>query len=240
MGLLLNNTYDANNNRVIQCSSGGDFSKYTGATYDPPNSVSPGGCIILQDVGPTVGLTGLGAGTIKMIGPDGLEVTLQNTLGIAGAYNATLQTIPQNGGTYTWTGSGGKDVGAFTATQTVSPLLTWTNPDVATTVNQSKGLTVTWTGGNPGSWVRIDGASVAPHIRGNAPVSVQFACLEHVEAGQFTVPSYILGALPVGTAASIEVANLIYFPLSAPGIDYATGLTDITYTTRSSIIATTT
>ena len=57
-----------------------------------------------------------------------------------------------------------------------------------------------------------------------------YSCLEHVEAGQFTVPSYILNALPAGHSGSTVVSNLIYFPLSASGLDFATGLASIGYT----------
>ena len=69
-----------------------------------------------------------------------------------------------------------------------------TNPEVATSVNKNAGLKVTWTGGNPGSYVNVNGGSAL--VTNGTTLSVSYTCLEHVEAGQFTVPSYILGALP--------------------------------------------
>jgi hypothetical protein len=232
VGLGVTNTPDANGNRTIQYGSSADFSRYTGVTYDPANQLSPGGCIIRQSQ-PIGGITGLAAGTITLTGPGGVNVTMQNTLGIAGAYNATLSTIPSSGGTYTWTGTGGAGVGPFTSTLNLtSPLLTWTNPSAATNVEPRIGLKVTWTGGTPGSYVEISGGATA-RINSTTVVA-NYSCLEHVEAGQFTVPSYILQALPVGPG-STTVSNIIYFPLSASGLDFASGLATIQYTMTTTL-----
>ena len=89
-------------------------------------------------------------------------------------------------------------------------------------------------GGNPGSWVSISGVSVLSSI--HPPIRANYQCMERVEAGQFTVPSYILSALPTGqsaSAASTQVTNIIYFPLSAPGLDFATGVGYIGYTANT-------
>lgn len=220
LGLLLNQS----TNGSIQYSAGADFARYTGATYNPPSSVSPGGCIILPTTGPIPGLTLLDAGVITVKGPAGLDVTLAPVLGIAGTYNATLPTIPQSGGMYTFTGTGAK-VGSFSISENLSPLLQWTNTSAAASVDRSKGLKITWTGGDPGSYVDISGSS---SLTGNGNhVTVTYRCLEHVEAGQFTVPPYILMALPESAIGATQVINEIYFPFSADGLDYATGLTEI-------------
>jgi uncharacterized protein (TIGR03437 family) len=233
VGLFQADTPGANGSRTLQYGSSANFSRYTGVTYDPANQLSPGGCIIRQAQPMISGITGLPAGTITLTGPGGLNVALQNTLGIAGAYNVTLSTIPPSGGTYTWTGSGGTGVGPFTSTLNLtSPLLTWTNPSVATTVEPGSGMKVTWTGGNPGSYVEVSGGSTA-RINSTTVVA-NYSCLEHVEAGQFTVPSYILQALPVGPA-STDVSNIIYFPLSASGVDFASGLTTIGHTMSTTL-----
>jgi len=232
VGVGLSDTPGANGSRTIGYDSTADFSKYTGVTYDPANQLSPGGCIIRQ-AQPIISIVGLPAGTITLTGPGGLNVNMQNTLGIAGAYNATLSTIPSSGGTYTWTSTGGTGVGPFTSTVTLtSPLLTWTNPSVATNVDSGSGMKVTWSGGNPGSYVEISGGSTA-RIN-NTTVVANYSCLEHVEAGQFTVPSYILQALPVGPA-STSVTNIVYFPLSASGLDFASGLATIQYTMSTTL-----
>lgn len=236
VSLILSSTSDKNNNQTIEYTTTANFSKYTGVGYDPVNSVSPGGCILLpQQPSPIPGMTGLDAGTITLKGPAGLDVTLQKTLGITGAYNATLPGIPQSGGTYTWTGNGGAAVGSLSATLNLSnPLLTWTNTNATVLVNKNNGLSVTWTGGNPGSWVLISGVSVLSSTR--PPIRANYQCVERVEAGQFTVPPYILSALPTGqsaSTASTQVTNIIYFPLSASGLDFASGVGYVGYTVNT-------
>jgi hypothetical protein len=69
----------------------------------------------------------------------------------------------------------------------------------------------------------------------NIPVS--FICLEHVEAGKFTVPAYILDSLPLSQTGAIGISNVINFPLSAPGVDFASGVGVIQYN-RSVVITT--
>ena len=232
VSLFLSNTPASNNTRSIEYTTTADFARYTGATYDPANQLSPGGCIIRQAQPQVSGPAGLDAGSLTLTGPGGLSVPMALQFGITGAYAGTLPTIPASGGTYTWTGTGGAAVGSFTSTVTLaSPLLTWTNPSAAASVSPGAGLKVTWTGGNPGSWVLINGAT-ALHANG-VTVAGSYDCLEHVEAGQFTVPSYILSALPAG-AGSTQVSNLIYFPLSASGLDISTGLASIGYTVTTS------
>lgn len=219
-------------NGTVTYLSTANFSRYTGATYDPANSLTPGGCIIRVAQPVIPGITTLDAGVITLSGPNGLNVTLQPFLG---GYSANLPTIPQTGGSYTWDGMGGKGVGPFSSTlNLVGPLLTWTNPSAASTITQGSGLELTWTGGNPGSLVEISGASDLRSGPGvNIPVS--FTCLEHVEAGRFTVPAYILDSLPLSQTAGIGITNVIYFPLSAPGVDIASGLGTIQYN-RSAVI----
>src|SRR6185295_8183739 len=114
---------------------------------------------------------------------------------------------------------------------------TWTNTNVTAAVNKNSGLTVTWTGGNPGSWVLISGVSVLSSIR--PPFRANYLCMERVEAGQFTVPSYILSDLPTGSSAntaSKQVTNIIYFPLSAPGLDFASGIGYVGYTVNTTFV----
>jgi hypothetical protein len=45
-----------------------------------------------------------------------------------------------------------------------------------------------------------------------------FTCLAPADAGQFTVPSYILSALPPGNGG-VALQNAFQLPLSATGID---------------------
>jgi len=191
------------------------FEKYTGLYAPSTNLVSPGGCIVRDLTPPPIpGITGLDPGTITLTGP-GLSVTLASQFGIKGAFYAPLAAgaIPQSGGTFTFNGSGGADVGSFTSTITFSPLLTWTNTSAAATIDRTQDLRVTWTGGNPGTYVYIGGTSLIPPT-----TIVAYTCLAPVDAGQFTVPSYILLALPPGNGGT-SLQNFFYSSLPATGLD---------------------
>ena len=105
-------------------------------------------------------------------------------LGIKGMYSSTLSAtaIPQTGGTFTFKGSGGADVGPFTAVVDFSnPLLSWTNPDVATTIDRSQDLKVTWTGGNAGSYVYVTGVSTSKATSTTPSVTLGFTCLANAQ-----------------------------------------------------------
>jgi hypothetical protein len=184
--------------------------------------VSPGSCIVDTLTPATVGsVTGLDPGSISLTGPGGIALTLANQLGIMGELSGALPAgaIPQSGGTFTFTGTGGANVGPFTASLTFSnPLLSWTNPSVAATVNRSQGFTATWTGGNPGSYVFVTGTSALAKTATNPATTVGFTCLGNAGDGQFTVPSYILSALPAG-AGGVEIQNDIHVQLPASGLD---------------------
>jgi hypothetical protein len=154
---------------TVSNSAGASFYKFTGllaGAVGRGGNVSPGGCSTAPITGGinTVTLTGLDAGTITFTGPAGPAVTLPLQLGMTGLYGMSLATdgIPSSGGTFTFTGSGGADVGSFTSTLTLSnPIFKWTNQSAAVTFDRTQGLLVTWTGGNPGTFVDIGGTSTS-------------------------------------------------------------------------------
>lgn len=202
------------------------FEQYAGI-YSGSNFVSPGNCI-LNDMTPVpVGnITGLDPGTITLTGPSGLQVALPSQLGIKGAFTAILSetAIPQAGGTFTFTGSGGADVGSFTTTFNLAPLIVWTNQAAVATVDRSKDLTITWSGGNPGSSVFITGTSTV------GITTSGFTCQANADAGQFTIPSFIFAGLAPASGA-IAIHNTINVPLLATGIDIGLGQASISYST---------
>jgi hypothetical protein len=220
VAVVQTNTPGKNNARTITSVSDAAFEKYTGI-YTPSNSLSPGGCIVNDLTPVSVGnISGLDPGVITLAGPSNLAVTLANQLGIKGAFYSLLPVgaIPESGGTFTFNnGAGGADVGPFTSIITfTNPLLTWTNQSVAATIDRSKDLQVTWTGGNPGTYVFISGTSTTPPPQ----LIGGFTCLAKADDGKFTVPSYILSALPAGKGATL-IQNVVYAPLSASGLDIA-------------------
>lgn len=110
--------------------------------------------------------------------------------------------------------------------------MSWTNPDVAANVDRSQKLTVTWTGGNAGSYVYVTGVSTSKATSTTPSVTVGFTCLANARDGQFTVPSYILSALPPG-AGGMAIQDDIYEKLSASGLDISFALGEIGISNKS-------
>ncbi|HUJ49736.1 MAG TPA: hypothetical protein VLW25_06040 [Bryobacteraceae bacterium] len=190
--------------------------------------VTEGGCLVLQNA---IGLTGtvtyLNAGTLSITGPTGTQPIPQVTSGQVLAYSANLPTgfFPSSGGTFTFTGTGGPDVGPFSVTVSDPSPLVWTNQQSITSVNRSQDLTVTWTGGIPGTWVQIGGGSTTVSVSGT------FLCYAPVSAGQFTIPSYVLLASPVGNGGINLINQSNNQPFQATGLDITTAVAE----TESSI-----
>jgi len=168
------------------------------------------------DAGASLTLTGAaGSFTLKQTG----KGQYQTLLGAS----ATGPSIPL--GTYTISGTGGKDAGAFSATVTVGSHLAISNKSSLATVDPTQPLTVTWTGGVAGNYVLIGGGSTrSPHS--------YFACAEDAGKGTFTIPSYIISSVNSTTAANGILwisPNPLSNQITIPGIDaayFADGSTD--------------
>jgi uncharacterized protein (TIGR03437 family) len=187
---------------------------------------------------PGVTSTSLNAGPfVNISGPNGKKaMPYQN-----GTYSAQLggntgtttlpSFVPDTGGTFTFdNGSGGPDVGAFSTQLQLSPV-TWTNMKSLTTVTRSKGVTLTWTGGDANSFVTIGGGTAL--VNGTQYLFGEFSCTAPATAHTFTVPAAVLLAIPASgsfTSGTITVPlpgslslttfnNLVSF--NAPGLDYA-------------------
>ncbi|MBV9772201.1 MAG: hypothetical protein JOZ32_21695 [Bryobacterales bacterium] len=195
---------------------GAEFGNY--ASYQ---TASVGSCVVYQEAAfttttPTTPFTetGLDAGDITVTGPNGSAPLTQVAIE-AGFYDANLSSsfISSQGGSFTFNGAGGKDVGSFSVTTSLgSPLFSWTNMASATSVTRAQGVTVDWQGGQTGTYVEISGFS-----EGNG-VGAGFVCLAHQEALQFAVPSWVTGSLPAGQG------TLDVFNVSDPVTYTATGL----------------
>jgi len=206
---------------IVSTGTDAAFESYTGV-FGPVNSVSPGGCIVKYGVAPSAGaITGLDPGSISLTGPNGISLTMANQPGIKGAFfgNLAANSIPQSGGMFVFKGTGGADVGTFTSTVTfANPLMSWTNRAAAAAIDRSQGFTATWTGGNPGSFVLVSGSILTTASTANPGGLVAFYCWAPAADGRFTVPAYILSALPAGTG-STQLQNGFSAPISASGID---------------------
>ncbi len=80
----------------------------------------------------------------------------------------------------------------------------------------------TWTGGLPGSYVRIIGYSYiheASPLANGSDEYIYFTCSAPVSSGQFTVPAAVLDSLLPGTIGQVYVANETIQQFTAPGLD---------------------
>ncbi|MGA3189727.1 MAG: hypothetical protein ABSF22_21680, partial [Bryobacteraceae bacterium] len=183
---------------------------------------SLGSCVVTTAVVSTGTPTfkGVDAGTISVSGSTGSE-TLGETL--IGEYAVQLPNgfIPATGGSFTFTGSGGATVGPFTVSVSYSNPLSWTNSTSISSITRTSGQNITWTGGASGSYVYIGGSSQS------STASANFVCYAPVSAGQFTIPSYVLLALPAGSG-TLGVEN-IATPVSftATGLNNGVAITGV-------------
>ena len=198
---------------TVSESGGASFARYNLNAFLQSvgsfSSVSVGGCSVTtfrgsSALGALGTFTGLDAGAaITVNGPNGSKQMTKSTQ-IAGTYSATFSGTGQppylGAGSYTISGPGGADVGAFQASLTAGASLNWTNQSSITTVNRSQDLNITWTGGGTGL-VTINGDSVSG--TGNAAIGGVFICSAPATAGQFTVPAAVLLALPVSSTQSV-------------------------------------
>lgn len=130
--------------------------------------------------------------------------------------------IPDSGGTFTFKGTGGLNVGVFSAPITVANPFTWTNRGTISTVSRSQNLEITWTGGDPTSYVVVTGSTTNMT---NAVSS--FSCLERASVGRLTVPRDVLAAMlpsPPSPGAPIPTGQLIIFNYKMPVKFTASGI----------------
>jgi hypothetical protein len=174
------------------------FRDSTGNEYDDPVSGTP-----------------LDAGNLSLSGPEGAPraipkgadgfyfqllsspISFLRTLTSGKLAGAIKGQLPSSTGYYqegahTVTGAGGAQVGAFTATFEVGPVLTWTN--ATTTIPRNAPFTVRWEGGT-GEHVIICGSS-AYDFEGQAGSGAASWCLANRAAGSFTIPEVVLSSLP--------------------------------------------
>jgi hypothetical protein len=145
------------------------------------------------------------------------------TSGVSGiGGSGTENTLTQ--GTYTISGTGGTDIGAFTASVDLPGDFVWSNQDaIPDPIPRSSGLTITWTGGGTGL-VTITGAALRQ--TGGTQQSpiyelTSFDCVAQASAGTFTVPASVLQQLP---AVSNNLEQLFLGTLSVFAIpDVAKG-----------------
>jgi len=167
----------------------------------------------------------LDPGTVTLTLPDGSVRNLTKTPNswvLSGGGGPMPLFIPDSGGTFTFKGTGGLNVGVFSAPITVANPFTWTNRGTISTVSRSQNLEITWTGGDPTSYVVVTGSTTNMT---NAVSS--FSCLERASVGRLTVPRDMLAAMlpsPPSPGAPIPTGQLIIFNYKMPVKFTASGI----------------
>ena len=222
-------------------SGSADFFKYTAINTDAYAGAfafsSIGSCNLWSYTGSQTApspftYTSLNAGQdVNINGPNGLiAMPLQTAAGFSfyTTPSSDKSFIPASGGSFTFdNGSGGPDVGAFTAQLQMASPLTWTNMNSISTVTRSAGVTVNWTGGDPSTYVTISGLSFGS-LNGSTSNFVVglFTCQAPTPADTFTVSPAVLLSLPPSTTiggfsiSSLSVSNFTKpVPFTATGLD---------------------
>lgn len=143
-----------------------------------------------------------------------------------GVYQANLGSspIPLTGfpevnflapGTFTFSGPGGSDINAFSASVTVpsAPTATYSPAvNASTPLDRSQNLTVTWTPGASGTYelIAITSATNVGTVPSGQTDSATLTCLPLSSAGTFTIPSWLLEALPASS-------TVMFSGLTEPG-----------------------
>jgi uncharacterized protein (TIGR03437 family) len=222
-------TTDPESGTVRADSISGVFSQTSGFQLSSSSGIqnttlaNSGGCIVSRTIitsnTVTAGhSTAFDAGTVTLTGPSGTNLNNQQLTEISNTYLYTIggsgSGYPGQGngsilaGTYTLTGAGGIDVGPFSTSITIGPPLTLNNP-LPTTVTESAGLTLNWTGGNGADVVQIQGTSGTTTGTGAnlTSTSTGFLCTTTAGQGTFTVPASILTWLPTISAAQVAAGT---------------------------------
>jgi len=196
--------------------------------FPPPIDPTRGGLFYL-DAGPDLTITGGTTGSMQvpktsngegygaLVG--GISQLLQGG-GLPPYYlNSNYAILPA---TYAVTGPGGTQAGAFSATLQVTAAAAafkWTNSSIANNfIPRNTPLTITWTGGDPNGFVGITliGSTTLQSVE---PLPTdpgeQVQCVAPTSAGSFTIPTYVLEALPSTLSSPSPTAGeLLVGPLS--------------------------
>jgi hypothetical protein len=152
---------------------------------------------------------------LNFTGPNGIKPQPKTS---AGGYVGTIDTTGAylSPGAYTVdNGASGGDIGPFKASLTFGTPFTWTNQSSVTAIPRAASQTITWTGADPSGYISISGISSSQNY------AAQFLCVAPAAASSFTIPSYVLLALPATNSGNLAVADSTAAPLfKAPGLDF--------------------
>jgi hypothetical protein len=150
----------------------------------------------------------LNAGTsITLTPPSGAELTLAAQS--VGVYGSASSSTALASGTWSFSNrAGGPGLGPLSFTFPVPEQITWSNQAALNSdhgaIDRTQPLKITWSGGDANGYVDIQGAGSA------GGYTVGFECAAPTSAGQFTIPSSILLAMPTGAGAQATMQVSTY------------------------------
>jgi uncharacterized protein (TIGR03437 family) len=157
--------------------------------------------------------TGLNAGSaVTISGPVG-NLTVINSS--SGGYLTVQSPATLGPGTYTFTGTGGSDIGPFTASINLAPAAVWTNKSFFSVpaLSPSNPLTFQWSSADPAGYVTVAISSA------NAIYTSEVRCNAASSAGAFTIPAWLASALyPSPLTVSLS-SNSAPVSFTATGLD---------------------
>ncbi len=235
---------------TVRTSPGGQF------FFNPSISLPPAGSCVTYTISgnpPTLTLA-------DFFGGLGMELDAGASVSVSGLSNASIpraSTSPfyaavlgtnnpvfgastlvlNSSGTTSVSAVGGTGVGAFNVNVPAPPVLSWTNRLQIVTIDRTQALPVTWTTAGLSNAVMIVAGS-----NYDLPSNTQrrFVCTAPGGAGSFTIPSYILQAMPpsrpnVGQSTGVLMLGVLPqnpVPFTASGLD--TGLAvEVVYSTKT-------
>jgi hypothetical protein len=167
-----------------------------------------------------------GSSSTDLVSLDGIAPFYWNsTPNGDGSYNPTGVAT----GSYTVTGAGGGAVGAFSGTIVVPSAagsFNWTNVGsfnggTAPVISRNTPLNITWTGGDPQGFVDITliASTVQnsyPDTRGHPEPAMYVECILPANKLSFSVPTYVLQALPPAINSGSFVSGVVLVGQASP------------------------
>ena len=177
-----------------------------------------GTCLVYNNLnqsegpGPIASLAALDAGTnTTVMGSNGSANLPNNAHGQSSLNPMGSLLVP---GSFTLIGTGGADVGPFSANFTIPATSSLTSPVNNATVTRSSGMTVSWTGGAGNVSIQVQSCTDSSCTNGAAAF-----CTAPASAGSFTIPPYVLEALPAGNNAGVVLTSYAESSFTANGVD---------------------
>jgi hypothetical protein len=159
----------------------------------------------------------------------------------SGGFGAALPGIPAvpsgtpasfiEPGNWTIKGTGGSDVGAFSATIPVPTMLNCSPSCDISSIDRKQPLTIKWTGGGNGAqdYVEVAGFGTTPSTADPSKnVSVLFACTAKASDLTMTIPVSVLAQMPTSSADPLAAntgALLIINGLGSSGTSFTAPMT---------------